>query len=470
MIEDTELLRRYAEEHSEAAFTELVERRLGLVYAVALRQTGGDAHRAQDIAQTVFTHLARKASSLARQPVLAGWLYRSAQFAASDARRAERRRQVREQEAHTMNEILSEDRPAGEWDKLRPDLDQVLSELDESDRDALVLRFFDDRPLVEVGAKLNLTENAARMRVQRALEKVRALLARRGVTSTTAALAGVLTGQAGIAAPAAIVASVSSAALAGAASGGALVTAAGIFTIMSTTKIITTAAVVALVGLAGYEFAVIQKTKESAASLDRQRVQMARELVALKSELEAAKASRVAPSTRTAAAVIAAKSSEQRAQGSPAAPTATPPNSPAAQRPASPLSPDEQRVARVALAMQAAKAAYHAAHGGKEPPNLQALIPYFPTPQEGADYVELLEAQKAAAENPRLSPDEKRAARVALAMQEAKSAYHAAHSGHEPPNLQALIPYFATPQEGADYVELLQAAQKQAAQKEAKPN
>ncbi|HUQ71428.1 MAG TPA: sigma-70 family RNA polymerase sigma factor [Planctomycetaceae bacterium] len=180
MIEDTELLRRYAEEHSEAAFTELVERRLGLVYAVALRQTGGDAHRAQDIAQTVFTHLARKASSLARQPVLAGWLYRSAQFAASDAMRTEWRRQVREQEAHTMNEILSEDRPAGDWDKLRPDLDQVLSELDESDRDALVLRFFDDRSFVDVGAKLNLTENAARMRVQRALEKVRALLARRG--------------------------------------------------------------------------------------------------------------------------------------------------------------------------------------------------------------------------------------------------------------------------------------------------
>src|SRR3954469_25254903 len=138
MTEDTELLRRYAEENSEAAFTELVERRLGLVYAVALRQTR-DAHLAQEIAQTVFTRLERKASSLARQPVLAGWLYRSAQFAASDAMRTEWRRQVREQEAHTMNEILSEDRSAGDWDKLRPDLDHVLSELDESDRDALVL-------------------------------------------------------------------------------------------------------------------------------------------------------------------------------------------------------------------------------------------------------------------------------------------------------------------------------------------
>lgn len=398
MIEDTELLRRYAEEHSEAAFTELVERRLGLVYAVALRQTSGDAHRAQDIAQTVFTNLARKASSLARQPVLAGWLYRSAQFASSDAMRTEWRRQVREHEAHTMNEILSEDRSAGDWDKLRPDLDQVLSELDESDRDALVLRFFDDRPLADVGAKLNLTENAARMRVQRALEKVRALLGRRGVTSTTAALAGVLTGQAGTAAPAAIVASVSSAALAGAASGGALVTATGLFKIMSTTKIITATAVVALVGLAGYEFAIIQKTKESAASLDRERVQMARDIAALKREIEAAKASRAAPSTRSAVGVTSSKSSDQREHGSTAAPDTTPTNSADPKKPASRLAPDEERLLKVVSTMKAAMDAYHAAHSGQEPPNIQALIPYFATPQEGADYVEYLEAQKEAAQ------------------------------------------------------------------------
>lgn len=398
MIEDTELLRRYAEEQSEAAFTELVQRRLGLVYAVALRQTGGDAHRAQDIAQTVFTNLARKASSLARQPVLAGWLYRSAQFAASDARRTEWRRQVREQESHTMNEILSEDRSAGDWDKLRPDLDQVLSELDGSDRDALVLRFFDDRPFADVGAKLNLTENAARMRVQRALEKVRALLARRGVTSTTAALAGVLTGQAGTAAPAAIVASVSSAALAGAASGGALVTATGIFKIMCTTKVITAAAVVALVGLVGYEFAVIKKTKESAASLDRERVQMARDIAALKREIEAAKASRAAPSIFSAAGVTSSKSSDQREHGSTAAPDTKPTNSADPPKPASRLAPDEVRALTVASAMKAAMDAYHAAHSGQEPPSLQALIPYFATPQEGADYVEYLEAQKEAAQ------------------------------------------------------------------------
>jgi RNA polymerase sigma factor (sigma-70 family) len=337
----------------------------------------------------VFTNLARKASSLARQPVLAGWLYRSAQFAASDAMRTEWRRQVREQEAHTMNEILSEDRSAGHWDKLRPDLDQILSELDESDRDALVLRFFDDRPFADVGAKLNLTENAARMRVQRALEKVRTLLARRGVTSTTAALAGVLTGQAGTAAPAAIVASVSSAALAGAASGGTLITATGILKIMSTTKIITAAAVVALIGLAGYEFSNIQKAKEEAASRDRERAQLAP---------DAAKATRPTRPTGSAAGSAFSKSSDQREHGSSSGPAVTVPSLSNRQEPAAPLDADERRVLRVASAMKAATDAYRAAHNGQEPPSLQALIPYFATPQEGADYVEFLEAQKEAAQ------------------------------------------------------------------------
>ena len=394
MIEDTELLRRYAEENSEAAFTQLVERRLGLVYAVALRQTGGDAHRAHDIAQTVFTRLAHQASSLARQPVLAGWLYRSAQFAASDAMRTERRRQVREQEAHTMNEILAEDRSASDWEKLRPELDHVLSELDESDRDALVLRFFDERPLAEVGARLHLTENAARMRVERALGKVRALLARRGVRSTTAALAGVLTSQAGLAAPAAMVAAISSHAFTAAATGGASVTAPGIFQIMSTTKILTAAAVIALVGLAGYQFAIIQRSKESAAALDQEQARMAKDLATAQRDLAAAKANGPGPPIDSAGAVAAPQPSVMAAKTNPEAMTSDSADSP---RPSPRLAPDETRALAVALAVKAATESYRAAHHGQEPPNLSALIPYFATPQEGADYVEFLEAQNEAA-------------------------------------------------------------------------
>src|SRR3954471_3896988 len=107
MDEDAELLRRYAAEKSEEAFAALVQRHLNLVYSVALRQVNGDAHLAEDVAQQVFTALARKAAALAERPALSGWLYRSTRFAASDIVRVERRRRGRESEAHTMHELSS---------------------------------------------------------------------------------------------------------------------------------------------------------------------------------------------------------------------------------------------------------------------------------------------------------------------------------------------------------------------------
>jgi RNA polymerase sigma factor (sigma-70 family) len=216
-IADTELLRRYAAEKSEEAFAELVRRHLNLVYSVALRQVAGDAHLAADVAQQVFTALARKAGALAERPALSGWLYRSTHFAASDVVRVERRRRAREAEAHTMHELSSSPVSAVEWDRVRPTLDAAIAELDERDRDAVSLRFFNGCSFADIGARLRLTENTARMRVERALDKLHASLARRGVTSTTAALSIALAGQAATTAPVGIAASVTGAALAGAA-------------------------------------------------------------------------------------------------------------------------------------------------------------------------------------------------------------------------------------------------------------
>jgi RNA polymerase sigma factor (sigma-70 family) len=102
---DSELLRRFAEEHFEEAFAELVSRRLALVYSAALRQVGGDAHRAEDVTQEVFIDLARKARSLSRHPALIGWLYTSTHFAAAKLIRTEQRRARREQEAIAMHTI-----------------------------------------------------------------------------------------------------------------------------------------------------------------------------------------------------------------------------------------------------------------------------------------------------------------------------------------------------------------------------
>ena len=217
-----ELLHRYAVDGSEPAFTELVRQHIDLVYSAALRQVNGDASAAQDITQEVFTDLARKASKLAGHTSLTGWLYTSARFQAAKAQRAELRRQTRERSSLAMNEFLQRpDMPAA-WLELRPVLDDVMHELNEADREAVLLRYFERKPMAEIGARLGLSENAARMRVDRALEKLRAKLSKRGITSTAAALAPMLTERAVGAAPATLVAKVSKSALDAAAVGGGL--------------------------------------------------------------------------------------------------------------------------------------------------------------------------------------------------------------------------------------------------------
>ncbi len=265
MQDDAELLRRYASEKSEAAFAELVRRHLNLVYSVALRQVAGDAHLAEDVAQKVFTDLARKAAALAERPALSGWLYRSTHFAASDVVRLERRRRAREQEAHIMDELSSSPSPASavEWDRVRPTIDAAIAELDERDRDAVLLRFFTGCSFADIGARLRLTENAARMRVERALDKLHASLARRGVTSTTAALGIALANQAGTAAPAGLAASVTGAALAGGAAGASgAVTAAIIFMKAKTT--LAAAVAVLAIGVSLYEFTALRRARAAA--------------------------------------------------------------------------------------------------------------------------------------------------------------------------------------------------------------
>ena len=216
MTDDTTLLRRYAQDGSESDFAELVRRHLNLVYSAALRQVNGDAHLAQDVTQLVFTDLARKASKLADQRVLAGWLFTSTRFAAANLVRGTRRRQAREQEALLMQEMSRSDSPSAlDWERVRPVLDEALNELDERDREAILLRYLGGCGFAEVGAKLELSENAARMRVDRAVDKLRGLLARRGATSTTAALSLALASQATVAAPVGLAATVTGTALAG---------------------------------------------------------------------------------------------------------------------------------------------------------------------------------------------------------------------------------------------------------------
>jgi RNA polymerase sigma factor (sigma-70 family) len=211
--DDGELLRRYVEEDSEAAFTALVHRHFGVVYAAALRQVR-DPHDARGVAQVVFASLARHASALRHRTVLIGWLYTATRYAAGKAMRAERRREAREQKALTMDKIARDPGRRPEWDQLRPVLDASLNELAEPEREAVLLRFFQGRSFAEIAAPLRLSEDGARKRVDRALERLRTSLARRGITSTPAALAAALAGQPIVAAPSGVAAAVASAALA----------------------------------------------------------------------------------------------------------------------------------------------------------------------------------------------------------------------------------------------------------------
>jgi RNA polymerase sigma factor (sigma-70 family) len=215
MSDDATLLKGFARCGDEAAFRELVTRHFGLVYSVALRQLNGDAHLAQDVAQTVFTDLARKARFLSSSVVLSGWLYEAARLAASNIVRTEQRRRAREQEALTMDYLSPESNP--DWEQLRPVLDTAMGELSAKDRNAVLLRFFEGKNFRTVGAVLGISEDAAQKRVSRALDSLRALLMRRGVTVPAAALSLLLTTSTVYSAPPGVVLSVASASLAGAA-------------------------------------------------------------------------------------------------------------------------------------------------------------------------------------------------------------------------------------------------------------
>lgn len=208
---DAELLRHFSRTNSEDAFAELVKRHVNLVYSAALRQVNGDEHLAKDVAQTVFTDLAQKAGSLALRESLTGWLYTSTHFTAAKIIRGETRRRDREEKF--MREIISENAPETDWQKIRPALDAAMHDLKASDREAILLRYFENRQFAEVGAKLGLNENAARMRVERALEKLRGILTKRGI-ATAGALASVISANAVQVAPAGLAATLTTTSIA----------------------------------------------------------------------------------------------------------------------------------------------------------------------------------------------------------------------------------------------------------------
>lgn len=210
--DDHDLLRQYAEQNSEAAFAVLVTRHVDKVYSVALRHTR-NAHAAEEITQAVFVILAKKSGRLGGRVILSGWLYETARLTAVTFIRSEIRRTHREQEAHMQTALNKNDDET--WPHIAPLLDDALAGLSAADRHAIVLRYFDGKSLGEVGAAMGASEDAAKKRVTRAVEKLRGWFTKRGVTLTATVLTAAISANSVQAAPLGLAATVTATAVKG---------------------------------------------------------------------------------------------------------------------------------------------------------------------------------------------------------------------------------------------------------------
>jgi len=207
---DLELLARYTRCRAEDAFSEVVRRHLDLVHSAALRQVRSP-QLAEEVAQSTFIKLAGHAHRLAPDTILTAWLYQVTRREAIDVVRREARRQLREHIALEMNAMNA---TAADWTQIEPLLDEAMHALDDTDRTAVLLRFFDHKSLREVGDRLGTTEDTARKRVNRAIERLREFFAKRGVTVGASGLVVVISANAVQAAPVGLVVTISTAAVA----------------------------------------------------------------------------------------------------------------------------------------------------------------------------------------------------------------------------------------------------------------
>ena len=472
MNDDALLLRRYAEKGAEDAFTELVRRHVDLVFGAALRRTSGDTHRASDVAQEVFSKLARDARKLSRHTVLAAWLHTATRNAALNLMISEQRRRARETQALALDRTSAAGEPNPDWDRLRPVLDAAIDELPEPDRAAVILRFLERRPFSAIGATFNVSEDAARMRTERALDRLRTALARRGITSTSAALALIVAGQSAVSAPAGLAALLAAKSLATAAAtaGGGIL---ALSSFMSTT-ILSTAGVAALLAFGAGTYFGISRSFDAPPPPPLETPQHSQMIASLRQDnlslkAEVARLNADVSRLSTANAQLTA----QR---------------PAAAQPA--ISAADLRASNVHkatlnnLRQIAAARDQFMLENGRPPLSVDELVgekKYIRRllPVDGENYagISMLPNQPlivvtASGATITYDPAEKtnpppppppamqRARELGIkigpAANRAIGAYRAANNGNMPQNEQALFPYFASPQEGADFVEFLE--------------
>lgn len=285
---DAQLLRDYAEGGHEAAFSEIVMRHTDFVYSAALRQVESSA-AASDIAQSVFTDLARKAGTLVRSgdasppQSLVGWLHRATRYAALNHLRDTRRRLTNERQA--MEQLLTNSEPSADWAQIRPALDEALDHLDEEDREALLLRYFKNLDFRAVGLALGVSDDAAQKRASRAVEHLREFFSKRKVTIGATGLVAIISANAVQAAPVGLAATMSAAALAGTAVSTSTVIAATKTIAMTTLqKTLVTVTVAVLAGAGIYEARQAAQLREQNQTLQQQQAPLAEQIQQLQTE------------------------------------------------------------------------------------------------------------------------------------------------------------------------------------------
>lgn len=261
---DTELLDDFTRTRSEAAFYALVERHLGHVHSVAWRVTRSP-ELAADAAQHVFSRLAQRASTLPPGVSLSAWLHTTTRSCAIDLVRSEEARRRREKEFH-HHTVMNAPTPP-DWSEMEPVIDEAVESLSPGDRESILLRFYQNLSHAEIGRRLNLAEDAARMRVQRSLEKLRRFLARKGVTTTASALAATLPVYAVQAAPLSLTASITTTALGSAGTAAAAQSLHTTVTTMTKTHLATVAVIAVAVPIIALQYLQNSQLKEEARAL-----------------------------------------------------------------------------------------------------------------------------------------------------------------------------------------------------------
>jgi RNA polymerase sigma factor (sigma-70 family) len=249
MTSDLELLGQYARNRAQDAFTEIVRRHVDLVYSAALRQVRSP-QLAEEVAQSVFTDLARNAGKLKPGTILTAWLYQVTRRTAVDVVRKESRRQLREQIASEMNAMNATD---PDWTRVEPFLDEAMHTLDDTDRAAVLLRYFENKSFREVGQTLGTSDDAAQKRVSRAVERLREFYSRHGVTVGASGLAVVLSANAVQAAPVGLAGTIATAGATLAGTTLSTTTAVKIIVMTTLQKSIIAAFIAAAVGTGLYE-------------------------------------------------------------------------------------------------------------------------------------------------------------------------------------------------------------------------